>query len=65
MIPDKYKHLVKDGFTPIPILIKEGAWRGIKGWIVGPKNQVESNPIITEGGNFLDWFDSEIEFLKN
>jgi hypothetical protein len=47
-------------FDPIRVTIIDGAWKGEKGWITGPKNAVDANPITTDGGICLAWFDSEI-----
>lgn len=47
-------------FERVRVTIIEGAWKGEKGWITGPKNEVEANPITTDGGICLCWFDSEI-----
>ncbi len=47
-------------FTPIRVLIKNGAWEGKNGWITGYKNEVGGNPITLDSGISLVWFDSEI-----
>ena len=47
-------------FERVRVTITEGAWKGEKGWITGPKNEVDANPITTDGGICLAWFDSEI-----
>jgi hypothetical protein len=47
-------------FERVRVIITEGAWKGVKGWITGPKNEVDANPITTDGGICLCWFDSEI-----
>jgi hypothetical protein len=52
--------LVLPSFERVRVTIIEGAWKGEKGWITGPKNEVDANPITTDGGINLVWFDSEI-----
>ncbi len=47
-------------FERVRVTITTGAWRNEKGWITGPKNEVGANPITTDGGICLAWFDSEI-----
>jgi hypothetical protein len=47
-------------FERVRVTITEGAWKGEKGWITSPKNEVGANPITTDGGICLAWFDSEI-----
>lgn len=52
--------LVLPSFERVRVTITEGAWKGERGWITGPKNEVDANPITTDGGICLCWFDSEI-----
>jgi hypothetical protein len=48
-------------FERVRVRITEGAWKGEKGWITGPKNEVNAHPITLDFGIRLVWFDSEIE----
>ena len=64
-IPPNILKITAHGFTPKPVIITDGAWKGEKGWIIGAKNQVDANPIVLESGISLVWFDSEIEIIKN
>lgn len=47
-------------FERVRVAIIEGAWKGEKGWITCPKNELDANPITTDGGICLCWLDSEI-----
>lgn len=60
LMADCNPRLVLPSFERVRVTITEGAWKGEKGWITGPKNEVDANPIITDGGINLVWFDSEI-----
>jgi hypothetical protein len=59
-VPLKLSSADVDKIERVRVTITEGAWKGEKGWITGPKNEVDANPITTDRGICLCWFDSEI-----